>query len=789
MVRWFLFCFLIGFSVILCGPASAEAFSLTASATLNGQTTLSTTEVNGEKYLFLPSCVTPDAVQLYTDVQGTLRITGEAGRSAAFVSGESVDIAALFAKAPEDGRYPVTISAESGANCTLTMMFSEGIASVYLISNDPQNTGRAYIDGSWRHETTANGRFVMLRADGGVLYNGGLNKIRGRGNTTWGNYPLTATTYTTVDKKPYQVKLSQKADLMDTGDPAEASKTWVLLAEYYDGTLLRNHFSFALARELGQSDAPNSQLVDLYYDGEYRGLYLLAEKVEVGQGRVDITDYDDILKAINQYIGVDVKEQPQEKGVNLYGMEIAGTANVEDAGETNLGGYLVELDNAYFAQERAWFTLRCGAAYTVRNPQYASLAMVSAISELFEEIDGALQNYGLNPDTGLSWESYLDADTVLPYLWTNLLAQNPDTWLTSSTYFVLPEGGGKLRMSQVWDFDVAYTSRGNGESVTDLFSRKGSASNWALDLLCIPTFQTMAKNFFTESVLPAVDILLGDTDAKGIHLHSLAWYWQTTAASRRMNDVLWDPAAFLHREVSASYDENYASLRVFIAQRRDYLASEVESWPESEPQDVIQLTLEAPYANVEYRIAVTVDDLHENVRQPAVTLTLETEATQEAYATWRADIRITPKPGVPFAEDMRVLVNGVAVNVTTNEEDEVTASVWFEDPSYRPAVFEDTDYGLVFDADYYRAHYPEVVAQAGEDAQALLSWYVENGIGQGQQANAFFNPAEALAGVPDIGALYGDNAEGMIWYFLESGYEDLMSTLDCLFWPDVRAVQ
>ena len=204
---------------------------------------------------------------------------------------------------------------------------------------------------------------------------------------------------------------------------------------------------------------------------------------------------------------------------------------------------------------------------------------------------------------------------------------------------------------------------------------------------------------------------------------------------------------------------------------------------------MIDVTLTAPYANVENRTQATVDDLRENATQPIATLTVETEATEDAFATWRADLQIAPKPGVPFADGMRVLVNGVDAAVTANADGSVTASVLFEDPSYRPAVYEDTDYGLVFDADYYRVHYPDAVAESGEDSQALLAWYVENGIALGQQANAFFDPAEALATVPDIADLYGDSAEGAIWYFLESGYEDLMTTMDHLFTPQVRAAQ
>ena len=52
----------------------------------------------------------------------------------------------------------------------------------------------------------------------------------------------------------------------------------------------------------------------------------------------------------------------------------------------------------------------------------------------------------------------------------------------------------------------------------------------------LPQYQTLAKAFLAEKVTPAVQVLLGDEDAQGETLRSLAWYWQETAASRRMNE-------------------------------------------------------------------------------------------------------------------------------------------------------------------------------------------------------------------------------------------------------------
>ena len=111
----------------------------------------------------------------------------------------------------------------------------------------------------------------------------------------------------------------------------------------------------------------------------------------------------------------------------------------------------------------------------------------------------------------------------------------------------------------------------------------------------------------------------------------------------------------------------------------------------------------------------------------------------------------------------------------------------FDDPSYRPAEYDGTDYGLVFNAEYYAEHNAEAAAAAGDDPDALLAYYVETGIAQGDVANAFFDPKEVLADVPDITDLYGDDYDAAVTYFLESGYEDLMSTLDKSFTPTVWA--
>ena len=63
-----------------------------------------------------------------------------------------------------------------------------------------------------------------------------LDYIRGRGNSTWG-----------PDKKPYKLKLDKKAELLGMG----SDKHWILLANYYDISMLRNKFTYWLGNVLG----------------------------------------------------------------------------------------------------------------------------------------------------------------------------------------------------------------------------------------------------------------------------------------------------------------------------------------------------------------------------------------------------------------------------------------------------------------------------------------------------------------------------------------------------------
>lgn len=114
----------------------------------------------------------------------------------------------------------------------------------------------------------------IVDKDGAVDYYGSLDEISGRGSGSWH-----------FDKKSYNLKLSRSESLLGM----EAGRRWVLLANVIDESHLRNRMVYQFAREIGSYSgfAPDSAYVDLFLNGSYVGLYLMTEKVEIAENRVE----------------------------------------------------------------------------------------------------------------------------------------------------------------------------------------------------------------------------------------------------------------------------------------------------------------------------------------------------------------------------------------------------------------------------------------------------------------------------------------------------------------------
>lgn len=105
-------------------------------------------------------------------------------------------------------------------------------------------------------------------------------ELKGRGNSTWRGI-----------KKPYQIKFSNKTDILNMGE----AKKWVLLANLNDSAHLRNEIALSLAYKIKLNKFFSGKFVELYVDGQYVGLYYLTHKVEIGANVLNLDNPDAIL--------------------------------------------------------------------------------------------------------------------------------------------------------------------------------------------------------------------------------------------------------------------------------------------------------------------------------------------------------------------------------------------------------------------------------------------------------------------------------------------------------------
>ena len=238
-----------------------------------------------------------------------------------------------------------------------------------------------------------NGRFDTIPSRGGVKLHG---------NTTAGR-----------DKKPYKLKLETGRDYFGFG----SSRHWVLLANYFDASLLRNYTAMAMGRALGMKDTPDCRYVDVVENGRYQGNYLLCETPEIRPSRVNHA----------QYL-IEVDRRYGERDCVLH-IPMIGSDDTDIC-------YRIEEPTDPTLEQQEWL-LR----YFSR---YDSLMVAAALPD-----DGPQVRASLRAEL----DALVDFDSFVGFWLVQELFRNPDSWYNTSVWMSIKEDG-KLHMGPLWDFDL-----------------------------------------------------------------------------------------------------------------------------------------------------------------------------------------------------------------------------------------------------------------------------------------------------------------------------------------------
>lgn len=474
-----------------------------------------TVEKDGKLYLMLPSFADLDNLHLCFETESTLQNVTVFGTNGFAQTTEKEIVLRLseISGGTDMSGHMIYVSADGGSPVEICVMKSAEIPAIYLTSADAENQGRDFVDAS--KQNIALGSMTMLDENGSSIYENSLKQIKARGNSTFKYYP----------KKSYQIKLSEASDLLGTG---ENVKTWVLLAGYGDATQMHDKLFKDLARELEMPYTAECGWVDLYYDNEYRGTYLLSEKNSVGETGVNITDMEDAYKEANSGYG---DNAAAEEGLNKYEQKVLYTAGLTEP-ENITGGYLIERNMNQVDEINGFYT-RTGSGFNVKSPEFVGKEAMNYISEYYQEFEDAVYakdengNYtGKNPDTGKYYYEYCDKESLAKVVLLQQLALNPDGFL-SSLYFY-KDKDGLMYAGPIWDQEMTL---GTG------FTKKidpGITDYHYLEegLMEIPDFKAYLTEYYNEHFKDEIKALIGKNG-------KTSEYYELLKSSAQMNYVLW----------------------------------------------------------------------------------------------------------------------------------------------------------------------------------------------------------------------------------------------------------
>lgn len=329
----------------------------------------------------------------------------------------------------------------------------EGIIPLFsdipLVCIETESGSMKSINSSEDHSVKESGR-IKIFDKRGVIYDGELKKIQGRGNSTW-----------RMKKKPYKIKTAGKISM---GRLKKANE-FNLLANQ-EPSSLHNEIAFSMIRNLKFPDTIGSAYVHLYLNGYYNGLYLMTNKVTIDKSSIDIHDLQketaslnpQKLKKYNRISGNLTKKPVYSKKFSYKGkIPVFKAFDIPYNPLDITGGYLLYV----FPPERVWkdrssgFVSHNNTPVSLQSPKYATKEQVCYIQDFFSCMEDVL--YGeeqFNNEPAQSLKEYIDVKSFARYYIMKEFTLEGDGGVGSVyMYKTSVSEGGKLCAGPLWDFD------------------------------------------------------------------------------------------------------------------------------------------------------------------------------------------------------------------------------------------------------------------------------------------------------------------------------------------------
>lgn len=388
------------------------------------------------------------------------------------------------------------------------------------------------------------GRFTLYLPDGRMTERGEIAAVHGHGNSTWYE-----------NKKSWLMELAGRKSLLGMS----SAKKWLLISNAKDASMMRNKLFMDMSKGCSLPGALSCEWVDLYINGEYQGLYLLSEKVDIAAGRLEIGNLEQENKDLNGDVTSYMNYTIPGEETLLQGWFLPENP------KNITGGYLLEMDYPVrYAAEPSKFITRNGQHVVVKNPAYASVEQIQYIYGFVQDFESALyaedgciaQGEELDPDrAGMYYTEVLDIDSFAKRYVLDEISKNIDA-NSSSVFFYKPRYEDRLYAGPVWDYDLALGNSGDWGDAGNLHDPEGyyvNLSGWNKALYEKPEFYAAVEQCYQEDYAPWLEELLsGGFDE----------YKEQIRQAAGMDN--------LYRGVD-NWEEDADEMRIFLEKRKKWL--------------------------------------------------------------------------------------------------------------------------------------------------------------------------------------------------------------------------
>jgi len=204
------------------------------------------------------------------------------------------------------------------------------------------------------------------------------------------------------------------------GMPSE--NDWVLHGPYSDKSLLRNSLAYHMGSQTGQY-TPRTRLCELYVNTDYRGVYMLTEKIKRDKNRVDIA--------------------------NLKSDDVSG--------EELTGGYLMQINRDDPDSDiDGWYSGTSPTKfYSYHDPKAEEMQTVQR-----EYIKTYLTSFEEDMSSAAyvsKYKDYVDAPSWVDYFLVTEVGKHIDAYkLSFYMHKKKSTNGGKLHFGPLWDFNLGF---------------------------------------------------------------------------------------------------------------------------------------------------------------------------------------------------------------------------------------------------------------------------------------------------------------------------------------------